>query len=323
MVENTGDFKTHIVKELHSELELSKQRIASLKEELHLALTKSALHEAGFKKLAFESTVKEFNLHKKESDIATYRDREVDLIKEVDRLSSELSLIQEKLNTKEEVDHIIHHDIRSALVEWVYVADLLLDAGDLSPKSRQLLEEGKMSGARMLSLVDFNLSLYKIENGEFELEPVAIDALEVVKAIITQNKRLINRKNITFLPVVSDIGEGESAFYVYGNELLTFNILNNLIVNAVEAAGVDSEVTVSFEKKEHYAITIRNSGEVPEHIRDVFFNKFVSHGKKRGTGIGTYSAMLMAKAQNGDIVLDCSEPGATTVIVKFQEIPGI
>ncbi|WP_027189820.1 sensor histidine kinase [Fundidesulfovibrio putealis] len=322
MIINTGDFKEHIVKELHSELDLSKQRIASLKEELHAALTKSAVHEAGFKKLAFESTVKDFTLHKTESDIATYRDREADLIREVDRLSSELSLIQEKLNTKEEVDHIIHHDIRSALVDWVYVADLLLDDGDLSPKSRELLEEGKMSGARMISLVDFNLSLYKIENGEFELEPVAIDALEVVKKIIMQNKRLINRKNITFVPVVSDLENGDSAFFVYGNDLLTFNILNNLIVNAVEASDIDSDVTVSFEKKEHYAIRIRNSGEVPEHIRDVFFNKFVSHGKKRGTGIGTYSAMLMAKAQKGDIILDCSEPGATTVIVKFQEIPG-
>lgn len=323
MFDNTGDFKTHIVNELRSELELSKQKIASLREELNRAITKSAVHEAGFKKLAFESTVKEFNLHKKESDIASYRDRELDLIREVEKLSSELSLIQEKMNTKEEVDHIIHHDIRSALVDWVYVADLLLNAGDLSPTSRQLLEEGKMSGTRMLSLIDFNLSLYKIENREFELEPVAVDALGMVKEIITRNKRLINSKNITFVPVVSDLEEGDAAFYVYGNEVLTFNILNNLIVNAVEASKIDFEVTVTFEKTDRYAIKIRNAGEVPEHIRDGFFDKFVSHGKNQGIGIGTYSAMLMAKAQHGDVILDCSESGATTVIVTFQEVPDV
>ena len=82
---------------------------------------------------------------------------------------------------------------------------------------------------------------------------------------------------------------------------------------------VNSKPTGS--RNDYCSIAIRNYGEVPQSIRDTFFNKMVTSGKKYGAGLGIYAAMLMAKAQGGGIELDCSEPGATTIYVSLPKPP--
>ena len=52
-------------------------------------------------------------------------------------------------------------------------------------------------------------------------------------------------------------------------------------------------------------------------IRDRFFEKYATSGKKKGTGLGTYSARLMAKTQGGDIELDSSKPGMTGIVIRL------
>jgi signal transduction histidine kinase len=49
----------------------------------------------------------------------------------------------------------------------------------------------------------------------------------------------------------------------------------------------------------------------------MFFEKYTTLGKRGGTGLGTYSARLMARTMGGDVELDTSEPGATTVTVRL------
>lgn len=55
-------------------------------------------------------------------------------------------------------------------------------------------------------------------------------------------------------------------------------------------------------------------GAVPAEIRERFFDKFVTHGKQGGTGLGTYSARMLAEVQNGAISLAVSDPENQTTI---------
>ena len=66
-------------------------------------------------------------------------------------------------------------------------------------------------------------------------------------------------------------------------------------------------------------ISITNPGCVPEHIRDSFFEKYVTAGKKQGTGLGTYSAKLMTTMQNGSIAMNSSEQ-ETCITVKLPAV---
>lgn len=64
-------------------------------------------------------------------------------------------------------------------------------------------------------------------------------------------------------------------------------------------------------------LRVRNPGAVPESVRSRFFGKYVTSGKYGGTGLGAYSARLMATAQGGTLELDASTPGSTTLILKL------
>jgi signal transduction histidine kinase len=95
-------------------------------------------------------------------------------------------------------------------------------------------------------------------------------------------------------------------------------MLSNILKNAVEASPDGESIAVSLSNSSPRAVRVRNSGEVPDSIRDRFFEKYVTSGKERGTGLGTYSAKLIAETQGGGIRLDSSEPGCTTIEIQLS-----
>ncbi|MDX9708880.1 MAG: ATP-binding protein [Trichloromonas sp.] len=56
----------------------------------------------------------------------------------------------------------------------------------------------------------------------------------------------------------------------------------------------------------------------PRSLPHRFFEKYGTHGKMGGTGLGTYSAMMAARAPGGTIHLHCSD-GRTTVTVELPK----
>jgi K+-sensing histidine kinase KdpD len=54
---------------------------------------------------------------------------------------------------------------------------------------------------------------------------------------------------------------------------------------------------------------------VPEGFRSVFFDKYSSHGKQGGTGLGTYSAKTLAQAQGGTLELQVDDSRNTTCLL--------
>jgi len=99
-------------------------------------------------------------------------------------------------------------------------------------------------------------------------------------------------------------------------------MLANLIKNAVEASPEGADVSVRPEAKDgKVVVRIHNKGAVPEAIRDSFFQKYASLGKASGTGLGTYSARLMARVQDGDVAMQTSDEHGTTLIVTLHTAP--
>jgi len=56
-------------------------------------------------------------------------------------------------------------------------------------------------------------------------------------------------------------------------------------------------------------------------VRARFFQKYATSGKSAGLGLGTYSARLMARVQQGDIRMRTSEEEGTTVTVQLALAP--
>jgi signal transduction histidine kinase len=95
-------------------------------------------------------------------------------------------------------------------------------------------------------------------------------------------------------------------------------MFSNLIVNAVEASPRAASLTIRVrEEGEEVAVRIHNYGVVPDDVRDRFFERYATSGKKRGTGLGTYSARLIARTHGGDISFTSTEQEGTWVEVRL------
>jgi len=217
---------------------------------------------------------------------------------------------------KRDLDHVVHHDLRSPLGQISSLQNLIGQIGSLTEKQVELLDMIGLAATRGLKQLNSALSLYKIEAGTFKPEVSKVNMLIVVSNVLAELNYYL--RDGARKVQVSFVEKSEGDACIWNDEILVHVVLCNIIKNALEATPAGEEVTIIVEKNETLCVRVTNLGEVPQCIRDRFFEKFVTCGKKKGTGIGTYSARLIARALGGDVVLNSSIPGATTVSVCFM-----
>ena len=91
--------------------------------------------------------------------------------------------------------------------------------------------------------------------------------------------------------------------------------------NALEASPEGGEVRVTLHHVSDadgdcVELAVHNAGEVPAAVRERFFEKYATHGKAGGTGLGAYSARLMARVQRGSLRM-ASGPEGTTLSLRL------
>jgi PAS domain S-box-containing protein len=220
---------------------------------------------------------------------------------------------------REDVNRIMRHDLRSPLIGIVNLPKLLLKADNLTPKQREILDMISGSGFRMLNMINMSMVLHKMESGSYKSVPVQLDIVKLITLAFEEMHSLHEGKQLSLQVFLGDRpAEADDVFLVNGEELLCFSMLENLLKNAFEASPDREAVRVRLEAGDGVdRLAISNKGAVPEAIRERFFDKYVTAGKRSGTGLGTYSARLTAAALGGDIALDASVEGETTVIVRL------
>ncbi|MFC6570168.1 ATP-binding protein [Pseudomonas brassicacearum] len=90
------------------------------------------------------------------------------------------------------------------------------------------------------------------------------------------------------------------------------SLLNNLLKNACEAAPDKSRVRLTLTSADPIELVMENQPAVPVAFRSRFFEKYASHSKSGGTGLGTYSAKLLAEAQQGSLELEVDDEANLT-----------
>ena len=169
----------------------------------------------------------------------------------------------------------------------------------------------------MLNMIDLSLDLAKMERGLYVGNPEKLDFRGMIKQVIGDHETILRIKNLDVNISYDGQDEPDAPVICHGEELLVQSMLSNLFKNACEASPEDETLEVAIHTGDTINLRLRNCGEAPESIRDRFFEKYASSGKKGGTGLGTYSAKLIATALGGDIRLDSSEPGRTSVVVNL------
>lgn len=213
-----------------------------------------------------------------------------------------------------DVDRMLRHDLRVSISGVIGFSELI--AEELHPDHPCTAHARLVANAgySMLSMVHGSFDLLKMERGAYALQPEPFDLAATARQVAAEHALAAREKEVRIR--LEFVREGDEDVLASGERLLTHTLCHNLLRNAVEASPRGGVITLAFEGDARWAsVRVRNAGEVPAGIRDTFFEKFVTAGKLGGTGLGTYSARLMAETQRGRIELDTTEAGHTTLTV--------
>ncbi|NLF97099.1 MAG: response regulator [Candidatus Riflebacteria bacterium] len=235
-------------------------------------------------------------------------------------LEKQNCVLSENVRLREQVERITRHDLKTPLTAFIGIPALLKNRADLPADVIDSVRMLEKSGMKMLDMINRSMDLYKIESGTYRFRPVPVELVKTVSQIEFELSGLINAKSIKLMTYVDgEEASADSRFYLDGDETLCYSMLANIIKNSVEASPDHGLVKVSFCERPQLRITLNNAGVIPLEIRDKFLQKFVSHGKMGGTGLGGYSARIMAEAMGGTMSFTSDDITGTTIVIDFAK----
>ncbi|NDV25226.1 ATP-binding protein [Desulfovibrio sp. JC010] len=222
---------------------------------------------------------------------------------------------------RDEVERINRHDLKSSLNLVIGYPELILNSDEeLTPNQRKYVKRIASAGYRMLDMIQFHLDMFKMEQGIYRLKTMRIDLIDLMTSLEEEMALLLNQSGVK-LSIMLDGKEieGMEELHLTGEGMLLRTMFRNLIKNAVEASNEEDTVTIAIKSGPPVSVTVKNTLAVPEEVRERFFDKYVTLGKEDGTGLGTYSAKLIAETHKAEISMHTAETSGTEVTTSFVD----
>lgn len=202
---------------------------------------------------------------------------------------------QEKLALIGSMTNTIVHDFKNPFC-LISLSSQLLRQRHNDPESLRLCQNIEKQVDRMVSMVT---ELAEFSRGEHNLVKSKINIKELFDEFRSLNHLYFAKGNVS---ISFDLPEAN----ILGSKQKLFRVLQNMLGNAIEAFGEEPgeiKVTGSHARSEGLVKIFLedNAGGIPESIRERFFEPFVSHGKKEGTGLGTAIVRSIIESHGGSI----------------------
>ena len=236
------------------------------------------------------------------------------LIKSFNRMSRRLNRSFE--SQKEFVENA-SHELKTPLAIIQANLDTALEDGDISKKELiELLKSSKESVKFMDTLTEDLLLLSVLEH---KLSSEEVDLNTLLKALVTESKRIMNGKKIKI-----NLSNKCPQCTIKANEVLLKRAFMNILENAIKYSEASKiEVKTVRGKKGKIEITIEDNGKgVPKEHIDRIFDRFYRVDKSRsrgtgGSGLGLSITKKIIERYNGDIEVRSKENNGTRFIVTF------
>src|SRR5579862_4807156 len=212
----------------------------------------------------------------------------------------------------------IYHDLRHPLTAILAYSERL-EEDDLNRLQREDYHRGiRLAVNRMNDLISL---LLESSRGSATLRPEVADIPDTLKrairvaAVRPEFRRIVIRYHHQ--------GLNEGRFDARGLQ----QVVTNIVLNACEAVQPDSgriQVT-SVGRQNGVEISVADNGPgIPESLRHLIFQPFVSYGKKGGTGLGLALARKIMGDYGGDICLDSADKGGASfrLVLPFTSHSG-
>lgn len=229
--------------------------------------------------------------------------------------------LQEKM--EKEFVNMVAHELRTPVQPLLGMTDILMSQfeeeqeGGKKNKKKEIavtkedIEMIARNAKRLERLTSDILDVSRIESNTLKLNVELIDLNEKIRnvvndergAAITQGKEL---------EIIFDQRESDPLF-VRGDRLRLFEVLSNLIDNAIKFTDSGGTITVTAERsaaaKNEAIVSIKDTGKgIDREILPRLFTKFASKSDK-GTGLGLYLSKGIIQAHGGKIWAENNKDG--------------
>ncbi len=249
------------------------------------------------------------------------------LQQKVDEATKELRKTNERLKeldqAKDEFISMASHQLRTPLTSVKGYLSMVLegDAGRVTTKQRQLLNEGYVSAQRMVYLIADLLNVSRLQTGKFILEPKSTNLAEVVDEEVRQLREAAKIRDIQL------VYEKPKDFPLLSvDETKLRQVIMNFIDNAIYYTPSGGRITIALRDTGatvEYTVTDTGIG-VPKADQHRLFTKFyrADNAKKArpdGTGLGLFMAKKVVVAHGGAIIFKSQEGKGSTFGFTFPK----
>lgn len=242
------------------------------------------------------------------------------------RIKEQYDQVQHALRLREDLAHMIVHDMRSPLTAILGYSSLLQAESALSKDSREDLDKIYAHALRLNSFLNDMLLVAKMEDaGSMVLYKSSVKVNRLVKEVIDQQAIIANLKHCK---LASQLPDESPMVSIDGN--LFRRVLDNLISNAIKYSDSEDTITVRVEVLEHgdgtsdpkirIQVMDHGPGIAPEY-RDRIFEKYeivaMPRQDKSQIGLGLVFCKMVVDAHQGKIFVTENQPTGSIFTIEI------
>ena len=211
--------------------------------------------------------------------------------------------------------HSLSHELKTPLTSVREFVSLVLDGvvGPVTEEADALLRKALRNCDQLVVAMNDILDVTRLETGKLEIHPSATDLDELIDLVLADHARSAEDRGILL-----GRGPGRASEPVWVDEKRVFQILSNLVGNAVKFTERGGRVTVALRRDparpSHWRIEVSDTGRgIPtDELRLIFERLYQTKHEDAtiigGLGIGLYLCRQLARLHDGDILVE-SEVG--------------
>lgn len=227
--------------------------------------------------------------------------------------------------TKDDFISMASHQLRTPLTTIKGYISMVIegDAGKVSKKQIELLDQAFVGSQRMVYLIADLLNVSRLRTGKFVIEPKKTNLADIVEGEITQLKETAKGRDLELT-----FSKPKNFPDLMLDETKIRQVIMNFADNAIYYTPSGGHIKVGLEDKGDFVeFTVTDDGiGVPKAEQHHLFNKFYRAGNAKkarpdGTGLGLFMAKKVVIAQGGSIIFKTQENRGSTFGFSFNKQP--
>ncbi len=234
-----------------------------------------------------------------------------------DTIQEKILELQSKTEAQQRFIDNFTHELRTPLTAIVGYADYLRSANCEEEEYQDMGQRIFSEGKRIEQLSSMMMDLIFLERNQFKLIQYEI------KAILWKVENIMTpalQQNCIKLNIHCE----EKELHIWAEQTLIFNLLCNLMDNAIKASKPNTTITITAKEQDEFVvIEMKDEGKgIPkEEVAKVFENFYmvdkVRNKENNGIGLGLSICLQIAEIHNAILELDSKEGEGTTAKIKF------